>query len=298
MDQLRALTLFSKVAAMGSFQRVAIAEGVTAQAVGKSVRQLEEHLGVRLLHRTTRRCTLTQEGQALLDTTRAPLDELGRALQQVHATSQQVAGALRISAAPSARGLLAEPVARFCERHPRVQVDLIAHNTFTDTVDQRVDVGFRSGHEPRGDLVARRLFTVRQQLCAAPAYLARHGTPAAIGDLHRHRCTVFRDPQTGRPWPWQLGPAGEGFEPDAAACTNDPETEVALVRAGLGIGLLDGICAADDLRAGRLVVVLPDVHPEDLGFYLYYPSRRRLPQRTRAFIDFVVAHFTGHSAGR
>lgn len=294
MDQLRALTLFSKVAALGSFQRVAVAEGITAQAVGKSIRQLEEHLGVRLLHRTTRRCALTQDGQALLDTTRAPLDDLGRALQQVQTTSQQVSGVLRISAAPSARGLLADPVARFCERHPRVQVDLITGNTFADTVDQRVDVGFRSGHEPRGDLVARRLLAVHQRLCASPAYLARHGTPTSVDDLRRHRCTAFRDAQTGRTWPWRLNAAGEGFEPDPAAFSNDPETEVALVRAGLGIGLLDSICAAEDLRSGRLVVVLPDVHPEDLAFFLYYPSRKRLPQRTRVFIDFVVAHFAGH----
>lgn len=295
MDQLRALRLFSKVAALGSFQRVAVDEGITAQAVGKSIRQLEDHLGVRVLHRTTRRCSLTQEGQSLLDLTRAPLDELARALNVVNATSQQVAGPLRVSAAPSARVVLAEPIARFCERHPRVRIELVTGNAFADTVDEQVDVGFRSGHQPRGDLVARRLFAVRQQLCAAPSYLARHGTPDSIAALRQHRCTGFRDAQSGKLWPWDLPGADSAYAPDPVFCTNDPETEVALVRAGIGIGLLDDITVASDLQAGRLVVVLPDVRPADLGFHVYYPSRKRLPQRTRAFIDFMTAQFSGNA---
>ncbi|KQW00149.1 LysR family transcriptional regulator [Rhizobacter sp. Root1221] len=291
MDQLRALRLFSKVAVLGSFQRVAVDEGITAQAVGKSIRQLEDHLGVRVLHRTTRRCSLTQEGQSLLDLTRTPLDELARALNIVNATSLQVVGPLRVSAAPSARAVLAEPIARFCERHPRVRIELVTANAFTDTVDQQVDVGFRSGHQPRGDLVARRLFAVRQRLCAAPSYLARHGTPDSIEALRQHRCTGFRDSQSGKLWPWDLPGAG-AFDPDPVFCTNDPESEVALVRAGMGIGLLDDITAAGDLQAGRLVVVLPEVRPADLGFHMYYPSRKRLPQRTRAFIDFMAAQLS------
>lgn len=291
MDQVRALTLFSKVAALGSFQRVAVAEGITAQAVGKSIRQLEDHLGVRVVHRTTRRCSLTQEGQSLLELTRGPLAELDRALASVNAASQQVVGSLRVSAAPSARHVLAEPIARFCERHPRVRIELITANAFTDTVGERVDVGFRSGHPPQGDLVARRLFTVRQRLCAAPAYLLRHGTPATLDDLRGHRCTGFRDAQSGKPWPWQLAGAQGDHAPDPIVSTNDPETEVALVRAGVGIGLLDDITAGMDLQAGRLVEVLPEARPADLGFHLYYPTRKRMPQRTRAFIDFMLAQW-------
>lgn len=292
MDQVRALTLFSKVAALGSFQRVAVSEGITAQAVGKSIRQLEDHLGVRVLHRTTRRCSLTQEGQSLLDLTRGPLGELDRALALVNATSQQVVGSLRVSAAPSARHVLAEPIARFCERHPRVRIELITANAFTDTVGDQVDVGFRSGRPPQGDLVARRLFTVRQRLCAAPGYLLRHGTPVSLDDLRRHRCTGFVDAQSGKPWPWQLEGAPGHLAPAPVISTNDPETEVALVRAGAGIGLLDDITAGTDLQTGRLVEVLPEARPVDLGFHLYYPSRKRMPQRTRAFVDFMVAQWS------
>lgn len=291
MDELRALRLFHKVALSGSFRQAAAGEGLTPQAVSKSIAQLEQHLGVRLLLRTTRRSSLTQEGEALRQLTGTPLDELAQALRRVRSAGERVSGVLRISAAPSARHVLAEPLARFCEQHPEVSVEFIAANRFTDTVLEQVDVGFRSGLQPQGDIVARRLFTVRQVVCAAPAYLARHGTPASPDELHRHRCTGFRHPESGRLLPWEFEEGGRLRLLDVLPFfrTNDPEVELSLVRTGAAIGLIDSINARHDLKEGRLVPLFADLASTRQGFYLYYPGRKRLPRRTRAFIEHMTA---------
>jgi DNA-binding transcriptional LysR family regulator len=134
------------------------------------------------------------------------------------------------------------------------------------------------------------LFAVQQILCAAPAYVAQHGPLRRLADLGSHRCTGFRHSETGRLLPWELMVDGELRRLDVAPafCTNDPEAEVDAVLAGQGIGLLDSINAAADLRAGRLVAQLPQHRSEHLGFYIFYPHRDHLPRRVRVFIDFMV----------
>lgn len=291
MDELRALRLFHKVAQSGSFRQVAASEGLTPQAVSKSIAQLEQHLGVRLLSRTTRRSSLTQEGEALRRSTGAPLDDLTQALRRVKASVERVSGVVRISAAPSARHVLAEPLARFCEAHPDVTIEYLSDNSFTDIVTQQVDIGFRSGLQPQGELVARRLFTVRQVVCAAPSYLARHGTPTSPAELIHHRCTGFRHSESGRLLPWEFEQGGQlrTLEVEPFFVVNDPEVELSLVRTGTAIGQVDSINAGADLQEGRLVPLFPELASTRLGFYIYYPSRKRLPRRTRALIDHVTA---------
>lgn len=291
MDELRALRLFHQVALSGSFRQVAVNEGLTPQAVSKSIAQLEQHLGVRLLTRTTRRSSLTQEGEALRRLTGVPLEDLTQALRRVRASAERVSGVVRVSAAPSARHVLAEPLASFCEAHPDVSIEYLSANSFSDIVGEQVDVGFRAGLQPQGEVVARRLFTVRQVVCASPAYLARHGTPASPDDLRRHRCTGFRHSESGRLLPWEFEEGGRlhTLEVEPFFRVNDPEVELSLVRAGAAIGQIDSINAGADLQEGRLVPLFAELTSTRLGFYLYYPSRKRLPRRTRAFIDHMTA---------
>jgi DNA-binding transcriptional LysR family regulator len=250
---------------------------------------------VRLLLRTTRRSSLTQEGEALRRSTGAPLDDLTQALRRVKASAERVSGVVRISAAPSARHVLAEPLARFCEEHPDVTIEYLAANSFSDIVAEQVDLGFRAGVQPQGELVARRLFTVRQVVCAAPSYLARHGTPASPSELRHHRCTGFRHSESGRLLPWEFEEGGQlrTLEVEPFFVVNDPEVELSLVRTGAAIGQIDSINAGADLQAGRLVPLFAELASTRLGFYLYYPSRKRLPRRTRALID----HMTGALLG-
>jgi DNA-binding transcriptional LysR family regulator len=216
MDELRALRLFHTVAATGSLRQAAVSEGLTPQAVSKSIAQLEQHLGVRLLSRTTRRSSLTQEGMQLREQTAGPIEDLANALRRVRSASEGISGTLRLSAAPSARKVLIAPLAAFCNRHPDVTLEFIAANTFTDTVLEQVDVGFRAGLMPQGEVVARRLFTVPQVVCVAPAYLARHGTPSTPDELRQH---AARDSATTPPDACCLGSwrTSDGRSPSMSA---------------------------------------------------------------------------------
>lgn len=291
MDTLRAITLFVDAAAAGSFQRVALARAITPQAVSKVIRQLEQHLGVRLFHRTTRRNSLTTEGLAFLESVRPGLDVIHAAVESARATTEAIEGPLRITAPRFARKALRQPLAEFLALHPRVQLDLRIEDEYTDIVAAQIDVGFRGGSTPAGQVVSRRLFNVQQRLCASPEYLSRHGRPATVADLAKHHCTGFRLTTTGRLVPWQLLVDGEmrRIELPALYCANDPEFELDAVLAGLGIGLVDSLTGADEVHAGRLVPLL-EAHPgPDVGFHLYFAQRRNLPRRVRAFIDFIVA---------
>lgn len=295
MDELRAINVFARAAAAGSFQRAAVELAVSPQAVGKAVRQLEQHLGVRLFHRTTRQNSLTEEGRAFLETVRPGLEVIAGAIGRARSVTEQVQGPIRIAAAHSARKVLAQPIAEFNALHPQVAFDLVMDNAFTDIVAEKIDVGFRGGLAPTGQLIARRLFTVQQILCAAPAYLAAHGAPKNLAELARHRCTGYRQRDSGRLLPWELVVDGELRRVDVPAsfCANDPEAELDAVLAGMGIGLIDSINAAADLRSGRLVPLLSAHRSEHFGFYAYYAQRDAMPRRVRAFIDFIVGRLRG-----
>lgn len=300
MDEFRAITLFERAAAAGSFQRVAVELAISPQAVSKAIRQLEAHLGVRLFHRTTRSNSLTAEGRTFLEAVRPGLTAISAAVGQARAATEQIEGPIRVTAAHSARKVLAQPIAEFGARHPRVRFDLLMDDGYTDIVAEQVDLGFRSGAEPGGQLVVRRLFGVQELLCAAPAYLAAHGTPRSLAELAAHRCTGFRQRATGRLLPWTLMVDGELRRVDVTAtfCANDPEAELDAVIAGMGIGLIDSINAAAPLRDGRLVPVLPAHATDRLGFYVHYAQRSAMPRRVRAFIDFVVERLHGSEAFR
>jgi len=300
MDELRAITLFVRAANAGSFQRVAVDMAISPQAVSKTIRQLEEHLGMRLFHRTTRRNNLTTEGLAFLESVQPGLEAITGAIGRARAATEQIQGLIRITGAHSSRKVLAEPLAKFSRLHPQVHFDLLMDDGFTDLVADKIDVGFRAGSQPTGHLIARRLFVVQQVLCAAPAYLAEHGAPETLADLTRHRCTGFRQRESGRLMTWELAVEGELRRFDVPNCfsSNDPEAELAAVVGGMGIGLIDSINAAADIRGGRLVPLLPAHRSEHLGFYVFYAQRDNMPRRVRAFIDFIVGELQDSEAFR
>jgi DNA-binding transcriptional LysR family regulator len=295
MDGLRAITIFVRAAEAGSFQRVAVDMGLSPQAVSKAVSQLEAHLRVRLFHRTTRSNSLTAEGLLFLESVQPGLEATLAALARVRSMTDAIEGPIRITAAHAATKVLARPVAEFNAQHPGVQFEMLMSDAYTDIVAEKIDVGFRSGPAPSGQLIVRRLFPVQQIVCAAPAYLALHGAPHNLGELARHRCTVFRHVETGRLLPWELMVDGELRRIDMAPsyCTNDPQAELDAVLAGIGIGLIDSINATAELRAGRLVPLLAQHRSENLGFFVYYAQRTSMPRRVRAFIDFIVQRLQG-----
>jgi len=295
MDALRAITLFVRAAASGSFQRAAVDQAISPQAVSKAIRQLEAHLGLRLFHRTTRRSSLTAEGLAFLESVEPALDLIHRAVSRARAQTEAVEGVLRITAPVAARRALAQPIAEFAVRHRNLSIELVVEDAFTDIVAAKIDVGFRLGAAPSGQVIARRLLTVQQMMCAAPTYVARHGMPTTLAELVRHRCTRFRVTTTGRLSSWDLTVDDElrTVEMPAAFVANDVDAELDAVRAGLGIGLIDSLNGAADVRAGCLLPVLPALRGTEFGLYVYYAERTHLPRRVRAFVDFIVERLRG-----
>jgi len=297
MDKARVITIFIGVVQAGSFSKAAVEAGLSAQAVSKAMRQLEDHLGVRLFHRTTRSLSLTEEGQRLFELSTPGLRLLDEAFDQVQNSREAVEGLIRISAATSLGTIVLTPlIAEFQQRYPSAHFDLLLNDQFTDMIASKIDVGFRAGNPPERNLVARHIGDLALAICASPDYVERHGAPKNIHELQKHRCTGFRQPNTGRLIPWELKGEGGTIYQDVpcVASFNTAESEVEAVRAGVGIGQLAVYMLGDDLEQGRLLHLLPQQLGSGGGVYMYYAQRTRMPLRVRHFIDFVAERATAY----
>lgn len=291
INELRAISTFAKAVELGSIRRAALAQGVSSQAASQALAQLEQHLGVRLLHRTTRSLALTDEGRHFLESTRPALAALDRALSQARESKDEIAGPLRIVGPRSSFAAVLMPVIdEFCRLYPQVQPDVRLDDSKSNWVLDRVDVGFRIGTSPDEGVIARRLFPVQLLICAAPSYLERLGTPKSLDDLATHRCSAFRHPATGQVLPWYLNIDGEVVHRHISPTfsTNDTELELQAVLNGQVIGQLANFSAAAHIRAGRLVPMLLQHMSNHIGVHLYYGSRAAQPQRVRAFLDLAI----------
>ncbi|MDM0011654.1 LysR family transcriptional regulator [Variovorax sp. J22P168] len=290
-NELRAISTFIQAAELGSLRQAAAAQAITPQAASQALGQLEAHLGVRLFHRTTRRLSLTEEGGRFLEAAQPGLASLQRALHGARRGREEIAGPLRI-VAPRATMLqvLWPLLEEFCRLHPQVEPDVQLDDRIGNWVEDRVDIGFRVGIAPEEGLIARRLMPVQLVVCAAPAYLARHGAPATIDDLARHRCSCFRHPTSGRVMPWEFKVGEETVQRNVAPalCTNDVDLEARAVVAGQVVGQLVGATAAPLVRSGQVVPLLVEHVTDHLGLYVYYGSRVGQPARVRAFIDLAA----------
>ena len=297
INELRSIATFAKAVELGSIRRAAAAQGVTPQAASQAIAQLEQHLGVRLLHRTTRGLSLTDEGQQFLESTRPAVGMLERALHVARGAKDEAAGPLRIVGPRSGFAPVLMPVVdEFCRAHPEVVPDVQLDDGIGNWVQDRVDVGFRIGGPPAEGLIARRLFAVQLVICAAPDYLKKFGAPRSLDDLASHRCSVFRHPATGQVTPWHVRVGQEVVHRPMAGVlsTNDVDAELQAILGGDVIGQVSSMYAAALVRAGRLVPVLPEQVTDHLGLYLYYGSRAAQPRRVRAFIDLAVQRLAGN----
>jgi DNA-binding transcriptional LysR family regulator len=293
MDDFKALSTLARVVETGSFRRAAVELGVAPQATSKTVRQLEAQLGVRLLHRTTRRLSLTDEGAQLLAQVRPALSAIRSAMDDLQSARGEVAGTLRVTAPRSVGLHLVLPlVGPFMEQHPNLRVELELEDRITDVTSGKIDIGFRVGASMDRNVVARRLMDIQHWICASPEYLERHGRPRNWEELARHRCTGFRHVNTGKLMPWEYQEDGATTYRDMAARfeTNDVDAEASAVLTGVGIGQIPSYIAAPLIREGRLVHLLVKHTTERIGLYIYYAQRAHLPPRARLFIDFAVAH--------
>jgi DNA-binding transcriptional LysR family regulator len=298
INELRSITIFAKITELGSLRKAAEAQNMTPQAASQALAQLEQHLGVRLFHRTTRSMALTDAGRQFLDTALPALTSLQHALAMTRRSTDEIAGPLRIVGPRSVFAPVFWPLLdEFCRLYPEVQPDVELDDRIGNWVEDRVDVGFRIGLSPAEGVIARKLFPLQMIICAAPEYLVRHGAPDCLDALAAHRCSAFRSPGTGRVLPWRVKADDEVVEHQVvpSLCLNDEELETQAVLAGHVIGQLTAIAAAAHIRSGRLVPLLTEHVVEHASAFVYYGSRAAQPLRVRAFIDLAVKRLAGNT---
>lgn len=260
---------------------------ISPAMMSKRLARLEERLGARLIHRTTRRLALTPAGERLHADLRGILSALDEAERRVSGTSALIAGPLRITAPTSfGRMHIAPWLPRFLDDHPRVDLDINLSDDFTDLIDTRADLAIRITADPGPGLAARRLATNRRILCAAPAYLDRHGTPGTLADLKSHRL-LAADGQM----PWRLvGPKGPvTVEGRSHVRTNSSEVVRELALAGGGVALRSLWDISDALARGDVRQILPDHEGSaDVGLFALQLPQPNPPRAITAFVDFLV----------
>lgn len=293
MDRIDEIRAFVAVADARSFTQGARKLGVSGAQVSKLVARLEDHLGARLLNRTTRDVSLTDTGRAYLEGARALLAGFD-ALQSSVRDQKGPVGLLKVSAPVSfGKGQLTRALLDFAATCPAVSLDVSFSDRMVNLVEEGFDVGVRIGYLPDSSLIARRLAAVRMVTCASPAYLATHGTPASPDALSLHDAIL--DSNARDPSVWSFGSGGARHDVRVAGRLrfNGAEACVAAAVAGFGIARSPAFAAAEDLRAGRLVALLCQVEPEPIHVHAVYPHARHLAAKVRAFVDFLAERYAG-----
>lgn len=298
INELRSITTFVRTAELGSLSKAAVAQQISPQAASKALGQLEQHLGVRLFHRTTRSMSLTEEGMRFFEAVQPSLISLHQSLQAARRTKEDLAGPLRIVGPRTVLQPVIGPVLdEYCRLYPEVQPDVQLDDRVGNWVEDRVDVGFRLGSSPQEGLIARRLFPMQLVICAAPGYLRKYGAPRSLYELDAHRCSAFRPASHGHIVPWHLrvGDSMQDHPVRPAFCTNDEAFELRAILAGEVIGQVAVPTAGALIRAGRLVPLLLEHVSDAYSLFLYYGSRAAQPARVRRFIDLAVERLTNNA---
>ncbi|CDG83875.1 LysR family transcriptional regulator [Janthinobacterium agaricidamnosum] len=288
------LAFFVLLAKLGSLSATARELGVTPPAVTKRLMLMEQRLGVRLVNRTTRRISLSAEGETYLQQATRILDAIRDMEESVSSGRAEPKGLLKVNSTLGfGRTVIAPLVSRFAQRHPDVEVRLQLTDRPINLVEEAYDLAIRFGELPDTRLSARKIMSNRRFLCASPAYLQQAGVPQVADDLTRHRCILHRqnDDAYGI-WRLEKGRKVDTVKVRGAVASNDGDVVLGWALDGHGILPRSEWDLAKYLDSGRLQVVLPDYTLEPADLYVYYPSRAHLPARMRTFIDFLVASLT------
>lgn len=297
MDSLNGFVVFVQVAETRSFVAAGRLLGVSASAVGKSVARLEEKLGVRLFHRSTRSVALTAEGTLFLERSRRILAEIEAAELELSHASAAPRGRLRLSL-PLVSSLVLPVLGDFMREYPAIELDLDFTDRMVDVIEEGFDAVVRTGEPTDSRLTARRLGTFRSVLVASPDYLERRGTPRVPADLMQHSCLHYRFPSSGRLEPWALRqePGAPYLQLPTSMICNNIETRVCFALQGLGIAYLPDFAIREPLADGRLLPVLAD-HVERAGvFHVLWPASKHASPKVRALVDFLRARVFPASA--
>ena len=286
---------FSNVAQHGGFTKAADHLGVTRAALSQHVKSLEEQLGVRLLNRTTRSMSLTEEGQKLLDVLTPSFDSIERVVTELREAHDEPSGMIRINTSRVAANLLLIPVLdQFLEKFPKVRVEVSINDGFSSIISDGMDVGIRLGESLDEGMVAIPISpAITPTIAASPSYLDIYGYPNTPEDLVDHNCLAYRFSSSGAIDRWKFQHSNDRertleFEPIGNAIFNDDENMIKAALNGVGLMKHLDLCIEPHLNEGRLVKVLEDWCQSFPGFYLYVSSRENMPAKIRALIDFLL----------
>ena len=291
MDSLGSLNAFVHAAEARSFTVAGRQLGVSSSAIGKSVARMEERLGVRLLHRSTRSIALTAEGALFLERCRRIFSEIEAAELELSQTHEAPRGTLRVGL-PLVGMLMIPTLAAFMRTYPEIMLDLDFSDRIIDVIEEGFDAVVRFADAGDTRLMSRALGTYRRRLVAAPAYLAAKGVPKTPDDLKAHACLHHRFPTSRRFEQWPLPPeqAGVEIELPKTAVASTLEPLIYMAEQGLGIAYLPDFAIGRQLREGLLVTVLDDYADRSGPLRVLWPSSRHLAPKLRAFVDFLAAN--------
>lgn len=282
---------FVRVVDAGSFTAAAEGVGASKSFVSRSVSHLEEQLGVRLLHRTTRSLQLTPAGRAYYERAKSAIEALDEAAESVSEEGAEPRGLVRITIPSDVGGVITEAIAEFCSEHPKVRVDIVVSSRTLNLVEEGIDLAVRAGRMHDSSLVAKRIGASEARMFAAPSYIKHHGAPRTLADLPKHAFVLYRGIRSIR----LDGPEGAvRVELEGQISVDEMPIGVGLVRAGAGIGLIPVEVAK--LAGKRLVPILPKYYVGGASLSIVYPSARHLPHRVALMRDALHARLSAYFA--
>lgn len=294
-SKLPPLAWFAQIARHGSFTRAAAEMGVSRAALSQNLKTLEEQLNIKLIYRTTREMSLTEEGQRLFDQLQPALGAIEQALRGVGEANAVPSGLLRINTSRIAARTLVEPhLNEFFRRYPGLKLELIMDDGFSNIIADGCDAGIRMGESLAPHVVAVPISAMLEMaVVGSPEYFRNRGMPATPADLAAHDCVAYRHASSGAVFRWEFStPHADGHnftvEPQGTLITNDDESMIRIALQGGGLIQHVDVAIRSHLSDGSLVRVLHQWCKPFAGFYLYVPSRERMPPKVRAFTDFLI----------
>jgi LysR family transcriptional regulator for bpeEF and oprC len=292
MDRLLSYKVFLRVAELGSFGRAAHDLGMAAATISTHIAQLESHLGVTLVHRTTRSIKLSEEGRTFYERAARIIADMEQLEQSIAGGDQPPHGRLRVEVAPTtALQLVVPALPGFRQRYPEIRLEIGVNTRYVDLVQEGADCAIRVGHLPDSTLISRPLGFVRLRTYASPHYLAARGTPRTPEELSGHDCILLLSPSTGRPTEWQFEQAGERRSMAVHGPLACGTLEACAFSAALGLGITQivSLAARDYVASGRLTAILTPWAAQGAPMQIVYPHSRVPSPRLRAFIEYFGA---------
>ncbi|KOO13445.1 LysR family transcriptional regulator [Vibrio xuii] len=288
MDKFECMKLFCRVAQLGSFTLVANEQNITQSAVSKKVAWLEDGIGITLLHRTSRKVSLTDQGAQYLQYANRVIEEMEQTESQLKGQLATVSGKLTLSA-PSAFAIqrLAKPISLFTQLHPNLQIDLSVQDQLVDLYQSNVDIAIRASYLKDSNLKARKLLDHNVCFFASPDYLKQHGHPHTPEELTHHACLTYSLTSPSNIWVIN----GEKYQVNEAFSSDSPEMLVEMARLDNGIAAMPRWMVEADLQKRRLIELFVETKKMSLPMYAVYKSTQYQPYRIRAFIDYLVGYF-------